>query len=98
MEELIEKLEQLKDIIYQEDVVLEFLIQKKKTFEDRELVLKIESYHKLPSDALKKEIEQSPSFLAYKEKESELQLLIFGINQKFRKLRSSVDCQKRGML
>lgn len=95
MNELIEKLEQLKDVIRQENVIVSFLEEKDKILSDSSLVSKIEQYREAPSESLKKEIEESPSFLMYKEKETEVNLFIFAINQRF-KMISKVDCRKEG--
>lgn len=96
MNELIEKLEQLKNVIYQEDVIVSFLEEKRKVLSDLSLISKIEKYRETPSKVLKKEIEESPSFLAYKEKETEVNLFILGINQQFKKIHSEFDCRKDG--
>lgn len=96
MNELIEKLEQLKDVIRQEDVIVSFLEEKDKTLSNSSLVSKIEKYREAPSESLKKEIEESPSFLVYKEKETEVNLFILGINQRFKMIRSEFDCRKEG--
>lgn len=93
MRELIDKLEQLKKEIKKEQVIEDFLEEKEKVFQDKELILKIKEYKTHPSLVLKKEIESSPSFLAYKEKETRANLLIFSLNQKFKKL-SLKECWK----
>lgn len=94
MEELIEKLEQLKSIILKEEVVLSFLDEKKKVLEDKKLKELVLEYQNGPNEKLKKEIEDFPSFLAYKHKETELMLLIFQINQNFKVLKSeSFSCK-----
>lgn len=94
MEELIEKLEQLKEEISRDLVVIDYLEEKKKVLNDKELTSKIERYQQTRSDTLKKEIESSPSFLVYKEKETNVNLLILGINQKFKQLNPNFDCRR----
>ena len=94
MEELIEKMEQLKEEISKDLVVVDYLKEKKKILNNKELISKIERYQQTKLDILKKEIESSPSFLAYKEKETNVNLLILGINQKFKILRGEFDCKK----
>lgn len=94
MEELIEKLEQLKEEISRDPVVVDYLKEKKKIFNNKELISKIERYQQTKLDILKKEIESSPSFLAYKEKETNVNLLILGINQKFKQLNPSFNCRR----
>jgi len=94
MEELIEKLEQLKEEISRDLVVVDYLKEKKKILNNKELISKIERYQQTKLDILKKEIESSPSFLAYKEKETNVNLLILGINQKFKQLNPSFNCRR----
>lgn len=94
MEELIEKMEQLKEEISRDLVVVDYLKEKKKILNNKELISKIERYQQTKLDILKKEIESSPSFLAYKEKETNVNLLILGINQKFKQLNPSFNCRR----
>lgn len=96
MEELIEKVEQLKKEISKTEEVILYLEEKKKIFSDEELILKIDKYRQCPSRRLKEEIEKSSSFLAYKEKETDVNLLIFMINQKFRELNQECSCKREG--
>ena len=93
MEELIEKLEQLKKEISSLDIVEELHKRKDEVMNDSSLVEKIEEYKKHPEESLKKEIISSPSFLAYKETETEIDLLILQINQEFKKIRKKYDCR-----
>ena len=93
MEELIEKLEQLKKEISSLDIVEELHKRKDEVMNDSSLVEKIEEYKKHPEESLKKEIISSPSFLAYKEMETEIDLLILQINQEFKKIRKNYDCR-----
>ena len=55
MEELIEKLEQLKREIAREDVVVQYLKEKENIFNDISLISKIESYKQYPSEKVKEE-------------------------------------------
>lgn len=91
MEKLIEKVENLKTCIQNEEVVIEFLKAKKNVFNDNSLIEKIEKYHLSFDNQLKNEIITSPSFLAYKEKETNINLLILDINQKFKKCFDNSD-------
>ncbi len=93
MEELIEKLEQLKKEISSLDIVEELQKRKDEVMNDSSLVEKIEEYKKHPKESLKKEIISSPSFLAYKEMETEIDLLILKLNQEFKKIRKKYDCR-----
>lgn len=87
-------MEQLKEEISKEDVVVQYLKEKENIFNDISLISKIESYKQYPSEKVKEEIESSPSFLAYKEKETNVNLLILGINQKFKQLNPSFNCRR----
>lgn len=87
-------MEQLKEEISKDLVVVDYLKEKKKIFNNKELISKIERYQQTKLDILKKEIESSPSFLAYKEKETNVNLLILGINQKFKQLNPSFNCRR----
>ena len=94
MEELIEKLENLKKSVYDTQEVQEYLQAKSALFSDKLLIDKLEMYHENFDIKLKKEIIKSPSFLAYKEKETAVNLLILEINQEFRKIRGNYHCKE----
>lgn len=94
MEELIEKLENLKKSIYDTKKVREYLQAKEVVFSDKLLIDKLKEYHESFDIKLKEEIMESPSFFAYKEKETEVNLLIFEINQEFKKIKSSYSCKE----
>lgn len=94
MEELIEKLEELKKEIEKTKEVSSYLEAKDRIFSDKSLLLQVEEYRKGFSSGLKEVIEKNPTYLQYKEKEMDVNLLIFGMNQKFKKLNQSLDCRK----
>lgn len=94
MEELIEKLENLKKSVYDTQEVQEYLQAKRALFSDKLLIDKLEMYHENFDIKLKKEIINSPSFLAYKEKETAVNLLILEINQEFRKIKGNYHCKE----
>lgn len=94
MEELIEKLENLKKSVYDTQEVQEYLQAKKILFSDKLLIDKLERYHENFDIKLKEEIIKSPSFLTYKEKETAVNLLILEINQEFRKIKGNYHCKE----
>lgn len=96
MDMLIEKLEQLKEEISKTEEVISYLEEKKNIFSNQEVISKVDKYRQYPSEELKEEVEKSSSFLAYKEKETEVNLLIFAINHKFKELSQEFDCRKEG--
>lgn len=94
MEELIEKLDNLKKSVYDTQEVQEYLQAKKILFSDKLLIDKLERYHENFDIKLKEEIIKSPSFLTYKEKETAVNLLILEINQEFRKIKGNYHCKE----
>lgn len=94
MEELIEKLENLKKSVYDTQEVQEYLQAKRALFSDKLLIDKLEMYHENFDIKLKEEIIKSPSFLTYKEKETAVNLLILEINQEFRKIKGNYHCKE----
>lgn len=94
MEELIEKLDNLKKSVYDTQEVQEYLQAKKVLFSDKLLIDKLERYHENFDIKLKEEIIKSPSFLTYKEKETAVNLLILEINQEFRKIKGNYHCKE----
>lgn len=93
MEELIDKLEQLKLEISKSREVRLFLKKKEEIFEDKKLISLIEKYKNYPDDKLKKKILESSSFLDYKKSENEVNFIILRINQAFKKIRGNYDCR-----
>ena len=94
MEELIQKVEKLKEVLSKEEVVLDLLEKKKIALGDAFLVQKVQEYKLHPREEVKKEIENSPSFLAYKEAEFNVNLLILGLNQQFKKIQKEISCRR----
>ena len=94
MNELIEKVEKLKKSIDETDEVKELLRLNKEILKDKELLSKINEYQKTQKESLKKEIIKHPLFLKYKEKETDLNVLILRINQELKKLKNKGSCGK----
>ena len=94
MNELIEKAEKLKKSIDETDEVKELLRLNKEILKDKELLSKINEYQKTQKESLKKEIIKHPLFLKYKEKETDLNVLILRINQELKKLKNKGSCGK----
>lgn len=85
MEELIEKIENLKQALNQTEQVRLFLDEKEKVMKNTELLENIKKYQETQDEQLKEKILQDPDFRSYKHQETECNLLIFAINQKLKK-------------
>ncbi len=94
MNELIDKVEQLKRSIDDTKEVKELLRLNKKIMQDKDLLNKIKEYQVNPQESLKEEIVGHPLFLKYKEKETDLNVLILMINQELKKLKDKGTCHK----
>ena len=86
MEKLIEKVENLKTEIGKEGIVLELTDLKNKILNDQELTCLIKKYHETLDEHLKTRIIEHEIFRQYKEKETDLNLLILKINNELKKI------------
>ncbi len=94
MNELIDKVEQLKRSIDDTKEVKELLRLNKKIMQDKDLLNKIKEYQVNPQESLKEEIVGHPLFLKYKEKETDLNVIILMINQELKKLKEKGTCSR----
>ena len=94
MEELIEKVENLKKSINETNEVQELLRLNKEIMKDKELLSKIKEYQITQKESLKQEIIKHPLFLKYKEKETDLNVIILMINQELKKLKEKGTCSR----
>ncbi len=94
MNELIEKVEKLKKSIDKTTEVQELVRLNNEILKDKELLAKIKEYQITQDEKLKKDIIKHPLFLKYKEKETDLNILILKINQELKKLKDKGSCQK----
>ena len=92
MKKLIEKVENLKQSLEQEQEVLEIKRLNKKIQDNKELSDLIRRYHLEQTEELKKEIIKDPLFREYKEQETNLNLLIFKINNELKKINAKDKC------
>ncbi len=93
MNELIEEVEKLKEELNNTTQVKEIKDLNKKIRKEEELLKKIEEYNKNNNEELKKDIISNPIFKEYKNKETELNLLILELNQKLKVLKDKKGCQ-----
>ena len=85
MEELIEKVENLKNSIDNTEEIKKLNILNEEIMKDKELLEKIKRYNETQDENIKKEIISNSLFQEYKHAETDCNLLIMGINQKLKK-------------
>ena len=92
MEELYEKIDNLLKILEEQDEVKEIKKLNKIIKEDRELNELVMKYQN--DKSLLKEIENNKLFQEYKEKETDLNILILKINERLKEITKKESCQK----
>lgn len=94
MEELIEKVENLKASLDDCDKVKRIKSINSEIMQDKELLNLIKKYNETMDEAIKKEIINHKLFLDYKHEETELNLLIMDINSRLKDINSKGKCSK----
>ena len=92
MEELIEKLENLKKELDHTAEVVKVKDLNAGIKNAQELQIKLSEYKRTNSEELKKEIYNDKSYQEYKEAETDLNILIMQINKSLRKVNSKGKC------
>lgn len=92
MEELIEKVEKLKNVLEKEESVLRIRKLNEQISCDSELVHLIEEYHLTFDSALKEKIINNAFFKEYKVAETDLNIIILQINQKLKEITNRGMC------
>ena len=92
MEKLIEKVENLKSALNQEQVVIDLKKLNNEIKSDENLNKLLREYHKYPSEQLKNNLIQNEKIRKYKEKETDLNVLIFEINNNLKKITKKDKC------
>lgn len=92
MERLIEKVENLKDTLNQDEIILDLKKLNVAIKSDPDLVALLTKYHSSPTEELKSEIIKNDIFRKYKERETELNLLILKINQELKQITKKDKC------
>ncbi len=90
MEELYEKIDNLIEVLEEENIVKEIKALNSKVLKDKELLALIDNY-KIYKNNLK-EIEENKLFQEYKEKETDLNILILQINNKLKEITKKDKC------
>lgn len=92
MEELIEKVEQLKAELDSNEHVIRIRKLNEEVKNDLKLQSLIEEYRIHPNVELKKQILENPIFAEYKVEENEINFLILSIRRELKKIKGSKGC------
>ena len=92
MEKLYEKIDNLKKVLDETETIKEIKEAIKQTKQNKELLELIETYNNTQDERIKKQIINNNDFIKYKQKETELNLLILELNQKLNKITKKDKC------
>lgn len=93
MEELLEKIDNLKNSLDKDDRVKRINTLNSKIINNQELMSLLEEYKNNPSDDLKYKIYNNSLFKEYKESETDINLLIMSINNKLKSINNRSNCK-----
>ena len=94
MEELIEKIDNLKKAISEIDRVKEYISKKQEIMKNKELLKEIEEYQINNKESLKKHIISNQEYRDYKKIETDINFIILEINQQLKKIQNKGWCDK----
>lgn len=94
MEEIIEKLENLKKVLDKEECIKIIKKLNKDIINDKEIIELLEEYRKSNSRDIKMKLYENDKFRKYKDNEMEVNLLIMKINNKLKEINSRSSCNK----
>ena len=92
METLIEKVNELKDSLSNTKEVLDIKELNKEIKKDKKLLELLNEYHLYPKEETKKQILNNELFRKYKEKETDLNILILKINKELKQITKKDKC------
>lgn len=92
METLIEKVNELKDSLSNTKEVLDIKELNKEIKKDKKLIELLNEYHLYPKEETKKQILNNELFRKYKEKETDLNILILKINKELKQITKKDKC------
>ena len=92
MNELMDKLDNLKNELDSSKMVLDIKEIRKRIENDKELSMLLEEYSLKPSEDIKTKILESDLFQEYKIKETELNLFIMEMNSRLKKITEKGGC------
>ncbi len=86
MEELIEKVANLKKILNETEEIKQIKYLNKQIIQDKNLIELVKKYQTTKDEKLKQEILKNDLFKKYKEQETNINLIILQINQQLKKI------------
>lgn len=92
MNELIDKVDNLINVIDNTEQVMDIKSLNEEVMKDEKLLSLIKKYQETQDDKLKKEIINNELFSHYKEKETDLNILILEINSKLKEISNKGKC------
>ena len=92
MNELIEKVDNLKQSISELDKIKEIQELNKEIIKDKELLKLVEEYNRTQDENIKKEIVNNELFKKYKVLETDINVLILEINSKLKQINDKGKC------
>ena len=92
MNELIEKVDNLKESLNSTKQVKEIEELSEKIMKEKDLLKDIEDYNRTQDDIIKERILNNKLFREYKKKETDLNILILEINQKLKEITNKGKC------
>ena len=92
MNELIDKVEKLKESISDLDKVKKIKMLNKEIIQDKELVKLVEEYNRTQSESIKKQIMNNELFQKYKVLETDINIIILEINSKLKQINDKGKC------
>lgn len=92
MNELIEKVDNLKQSISKLDKIKEIKELNKEIIKDKELLKQIEEYNRTQDEKIKQEIVNNSLFKKYKVLETDINVLILEINSKLKQINDKGKC------
>ena len=93
MEELLEKIDNLKKSLDKDKRVIKIHTLNKKIKDNKELLSLIKDYKNKPSKDLKLKIYNNKLYKKYKESETDINLLIMSINTKLKDINDRSSCK-----
>ena len=92
MNELIDKVEKLKESISDLDKVKKIKMLNKEIIQDKELVKLVEEYNRTQSESIKKQIMNNELFQKYKALETDINIIILEVNSKLKQINDKGKC------
>ncbi len=92
MEELYEKVNNLKDVLNDNEIIKEIKKLNKEVTNNKDLLGLIKKYNYTKDERIKQQIISNDLFQKYKHQETELNLLILEINQELKKITKKDKC------